>query len=321
MAVSGDDDRVHPPGGRLGIRDLQRDGKHDAVRLGVDDEPGRADPLHVADHLRGGHAGLHHSRPYRRSDQWQTIDLLFVTPIRPFSIIWGKLLASMSFVLLLLLLSVPIFSLVFLFGGIELDQMLYAFLVVAVTALTFGLIGIAFSSLFRRTLAATVAAYGAALLVLAGSLVYGLLFPVDIDPKASTFPAPPAVTLLSPVLPLVTIATNAPINGYGYRNSFLGGNGGYCTSQPNGGVSCYSTAVSMPAVGTAKGSYVSPTMASPASGTKLPSGFFRGWQYWQASVVMQLVVCLAALAFSAYVLPPIRRFRLRRTPAPAPETA
>jgi ABC-type transport system involved in multi-copper enzyme maturation permease subunit len=251
----------------------------------------------------------------------QTIDLLFVTPIRPFSIIWGKLLASMSFVLLLLLLSVPIFSLVFLFGGIELDQMLYAFLVVAVTALTFGLMGIAFSSLFRRTLAATVAAYGAALLVLVGSLVYGLLFPMDIDPKANTFPAPPAVTLLSPIVPLVTIATNAPINGYGYRNSFLGGNGGgYCTSQPNGGVSCYSTAVSMPAVGTAKGGYVSPTIASPATGTKLPSGFFRGWQYWQASVVMQLVVCLAALAFSAYVLPPIRRFRLRRTPA-APETA
>jgi ABC-type transport system involved in multi-copper enzyme maturation permease subunit len=249
----------------------------------------------------------------------QTIDLLFVTPIRPFSIIWGKLLASMSFVLLLLLLAVPIFSLVFLFGGIELDQMLTAFLVVGVTALTFGLMGIAFSSLFRRTLAATVAAYGAALIVLAGSLVFGLLFPVEIDPKASTFPAPPAVTLLSPIVPLVTIATNAPINGYGYRMNYGGGGGGnYCVSQPNGGGSCFSTAVAVPAV--AKGGYAGPSMATPASGTKLPSGLFQGWQYWQASVVMQLVLCLAALAFSAYVLPPIRRFRLRTTPAPAPET-
>src|SRR6202011_6252266 len=42
----------------------------------------------------------------------QTIDLLFVTKLPAFSILWGKLLASMSFVLLLLLLSVPIFSLV-----------------------------------------------------------------------------------------------------------------------------------------------------------------------------------------------------------------
>ena len=38
----------------------------------------------------------------------QTIDLLFVTKLPSFSILWGKLLASMSFVLLLLLLSVPI---------------------------------------------------------------------------------------------------------------------------------------------------------------------------------------------------------------------
>src|SRR5207244_1080425 len=52
----------------------------------------------------------------------QTLDLLFVTPLAPFSILWGKLLASMSFVVLLLILSIPLFSLVFLLGGIELDQ-------------------------------------------------------------------------------------------------------------------------------------------------------------------------------------------------------
>src|SRR5207253_2643437 len=82
--------------------------------------------------------------------------------IAPFSIIWGKLLASMSFVVLLLILSIPIFSLVFLFGGIELDQVVYAFAVTGATALMLGLVGIAFSSFFRRTLAATVAAYGTA---------------------------------------------------------------------------------------------------------------------------------------------------------------
>src|SRR6202158_1735406 len=76
----------------------------------------------------------------------QTIDLLFVTKLPAFSILWGKLLASMSFVILLLLLSGPIFSLVFLFGGIELDQVLNAFFVTAVTALPLGIIGIACSS-------------------------------------------------------------------------------------------------------------------------------------------------------------------------------
>jgi ABC-type transport system involved in multi-copper enzyme maturation permease subunit len=251
----------------------------------------------------------------------QTIDLLFVTPIPPFAIIWGKLLASMSFIVLLLILSVPIFSLVFLFGGIELDQMLYSFLVVGVTALCLGLIGIAWSTLFRRTLAATVAAYGTAFVLLVGSLVYGLLFPVEIDPQATTLPAPPAVTLISPVVPLITIATNAPITNYGYRyrNSPSaipgGGSSGAmnCVSTSNGGTSCYSTAV-----GTGPVPYngYGPT-STQGTGTKIPTGLFKGWQYWQASVVMQLVICFAALGLSAFLLPPIRRFRLGVAPAPA----
>ena len=235
----------------------------------------------------------------------QTIDLLFVTPIPPFSIIWGKLLASMSFIVLLLALSVPIFSLVFLFGGIELDQMLEAFLVTAVTALTLGLVGIALSTIFRRTLVATVAAYAAAFVLLVGTLVYGLLFPVDINPNASTLPAPPAITMLSPVLPLLTIATNAPISNYGVR--FPNFNGGQtCATGPNGVTNCFSTGGGGPAVLN--------LASSQPSGTTIPTGLFAGWQYWQASIVMQLVICLAALICSALALPPVHRFRPRRRP-------
>ena len=245
----------------------------------------------------------------------QTIDLLFVTRIPPFSIIWGKLLSSMSFVVLLLLLSIPIFSLVFLFGGIELDQMLYAFLVTGVTALTLGLVGIAFSTLFRRTLAATVASYGAAFVLVVGSLVYGLLFPIDVDPTATMPPAPPAITILSPVLPLLMIASNQPIQGYGvrYRNGgggFVTSNGG-CTAQPGGGMVCSGGAVP------GKGGTPAYVTGASTSGTTISSGLFIGWQYWQASVVMQLVICAFALALSAYVLPPVRRLRLRRQRKPA----
>jgi len=228
----------------------------------------------------------------------QTIDLLFVTPLPPFSIIWGKLLSSMSFVVVLLTLSVPIFSLVFLFGGIELDQMLYGFLVTGVTALTLGLMGIAFSSLFRRTLVATVAAYGAAFVLTVGSPAYGLLFPVQANPLSTTMPAPPAVTLISPLLPLLVIASNQPLGSYGVSyssNAVDISKGGSCVSTPDGGTAC-----------SGSGAY---TVATVQSGTRLPDGLFKGWQYWQASVVMQLMICAAALALSAFVLPPVRRYR------------
>src|SRR3989442_6088954 len=147
----------------------------------------------------------------------QTIDLLFVTKLPAFSILWGKLLASMSFVILLLLLSVPIFSLVFLFGGIELDQVLIAFLVTAVAALTLGIIGLACSTAFQRKLPATGSAYGAALILLAGRLLFGLLFPPEINLNATRAPAPPAVPYLTPLLPLAVPATNRPRTAYGLR--------------------------------------------------------------------------------------------------------
>ncbi len=249
----------------------------------------------------------------------QTLDLLFVTPIAPFSIIWGKLLASMSFVVLLLLISVPIFSLVFLFGGIEADQVVSAFTVTAITAMMLGFVGVAFSTMLRRTLAATVASYGAAFVLLVGTLLYGALFPTEADASSTSQPAPPAITLISPVIPLWTIATNLPVTGYGVRYTnvnpnkggpaILSSSGGrqYCAPSPQGGVMC-----------TSQSATSSLYLFSFNTATAIPSGLFQGWQYWQASVVMQLMISLAALLFSALMLPPVRRFRLRRRAMPPP---
>ena len=231
----------------------------------------------------------------------QTLDLLFVTRIPPFSIIWGKLLASMSFVVLLLVISVPLFSLVFLFGAVELDQVLEAFLVTAACAMMLGFVGLAFSTLFRRTLAATVAAYGAAFVLLVGTLIYGLLFPTDADLTSNTLPAPPAVTFISPALPLITIATNQPVSNYGYR--FANGPNGISVPGTLNGGPCVSTPTGVVCKG-------GPAFIQAPSSAAISTGFFKGWQYWQASIVMQLVICGIALAFAAYLLPPVRRRRL-----------
>ncbi len=242
----------------------------------------------------------------------QTIDLLFVTRLPSFSILWGKLLASMSFALLLLLLSVPIFSLVFLFGGIELDQLATAFLVTAMAALTLGIIGIACSTAFHRTLPATVAAYGATFVLLVGSLLYGLLFPTPVDSSnTGAALAQPAVTYLSPIIPLVTIGINQPITGYGVRGPFSGGGGYTCGSNNGGPQVCYAVGPNGQPVG--KAFIGSPPAFGPSqgAGTIIPSGLFSGWQYWQASVVEWLVLCVIALAVSAILLPPVRRFSLR----------
>jgi ABC-2 type transport system permease protein len=243
----------------------------------------------------------------------QTIDLLFVTRIPPFSIIWGKLLASMSFIVLLLLLSVPIFSLVFLFGGIELDQVLYSFLVTLVAALTLGLMGVAFSTLLRRTLAATVAAYMGAFLLVFGTVAFGMIFPTKIDPTSTSVPAPPTITYLSPIVPLVAIADNGQplvnyLIRYDYSNNVViqGSGGTFCKPLGNGGSVCSSAPGPVGPVPT-------------ATGTAIPIGPFAKWQYWQATVFLQLAIGLFALLASALLLPPVRRWPWRR-PRPAAVT-
>lgn len=254
----------------------------------------------------------------------QTIDLLFVTRIPPFSIIWGKLLASMSFVVLLLLLSVPIFSLVFLFGGIEIDQVLYTFLIIIVAALTLGVIGIAFSTWFRRSLAATVAAYVSAFVLLFGTLAFGLIFPTTYDPNASKAPAAPAITYLSPFVPLLWLMGNSafPIASYGvrYQNGFPGAqfqNGGtFCQTTGNGVTNCTSTGSATFAPTSSFG----PAYQSGSNASTIPSGLFEGWQPWQATITMQLGICLIALLASAYLLPPVRRLPWRRGQKVQPAT-
>lgn len=236
----------------------------------------------------------------------QTIDLLFVTLLPPFAVVWGKLLASLSFILLLLVLSIPIFSLVFLFGGIEPDQLVYAFVVMAVTALMLGTIGIAFSTWIRRSLPATVSAYAASFVLLVGTLGYGLLLPTEINPTATALPSPPAITYFGPFVPLATIATNAPIPGYGIRYPNGGGGtgiyagGGGCFSTNNGPVVCQGRPVQTLLAGR-------PGASGGSSGTTLRGGPFSGWHYWQASVAMQLAVCVLTLAVSAVRVQPVRR--------------
>lgn len=89
----------------------------------------------------------------------QTLDLLLCTPLSSLSIVLGKMLSSMSFVLLLTIASIPLLSLVFLFGGIAPMDIVTLFAFYLITAFAVGSIGIFCSVLFKKTSTATVVAY------------------------------------------------------------------------------------------------------------------------------------------------------------------
>ena len=86
----------------------------------------------------------------------QTLDLLITTPISSLAIVLGKLLSALSWILLLLLASIPVTALVFTFGGVGPDDMVKGYVVLLVTALFYGSVGLFVSALVKRTQAATV---------------------------------------------------------------------------------------------------------------------------------------------------------------------
>jgi ABC-type transport system involved in multi-copper enzyme maturation permease subunit len=252
----------------------------------------------------------------------QTIDLLFCTRVPPFAILWGKLLASMSFVLLLLVAAVPVFSLVFLFGGIEADQLAIALLVTIVSALALGSIGILCSTVAQRSTAATVLAYGVAFSLAFGTIAYGLVHPTRVNPTTATQPpAPPAIVYASPIYGLSWVAgAGAPIS---WLDAISGGRFGvryeYNKTTP---IPLAKAAAAQAAAGRGLAAPVpatayTSTVYAPATTTKVASGLFAGWQYWQATIALEGALAILALALSAVLLPPVRRYPWRRRGAPA----
>jgi ABC-type transport system involved in multi-copper enzyme maturation permease subunit len=104
----------------------------------------------------------------------QTLVSLQVTLLRPRSIVLGKLAASVAFVVLLILATLPLIGVSFVLGGVALREVLAGVAMVVLTAVVLACLALACSALFRRTQGATVTAYGlTALLVIGTFVVYG----------------------------------------------------------------------------------------------------------------------------------------------------
>jgi ABC-type transport system involved in multi-copper enzyme maturation permease subunit len=89
----------------------------------------------------------------------KTYEMLLASPLDPSTILVGKLLSSLAYLVLLIVSSLPLMVLCFLLGGILLSEITRSFLILIMAAGTFGLISLACSSFFRRTSSALVVSY------------------------------------------------------------------------------------------------------------------------------------------------------------------
>jgi ABC-type transport system involved in multi-copper enzyme maturation permease subunit len=89
----------------------------------------------------------------------KTYEMLLASPLQPSNILVGKLLSSLTYLVILILSSLPLIILCFLLGGILLSEIARAYLILILAAGTFGLLSLACSSYFGRTSSALVVSY------------------------------------------------------------------------------------------------------------------------------------------------------------------
>lgn len=110
-----------------------------------------------------------------------TMDLLVTTPLSSAQLLTGKILSSVAFLALLLVLSLPASSLCIILGGATLGDVIRIYSLLAVDSLILAAIGIAFSCAVRASLAAIAWTY---LAVIAFEITTGSFTPAILASRA-----------------------------------------------------------------------------------------------------------------------------------------
>ncbi|HEY1016252.1 MAG TPA: ABC transporter permease subunit [Herpetosiphonaceae bacterium] len=238
-----------------------------------------------------------------------TYEMLVATPLPAWRLLWGKLVAALSYVALLLLAAVPLGSIVYLFGGITLKVVLQVAAVIVMTAVTAGMLGVWASALTGKTGRAAVVSY----LILALTLG-GLLFFAQIWQARNSKDVPWEALTPNPISALASAV--ATLVGPQVADSGMVMRGGVGLAQPD-------VAIFQPM-----------PMPFPGDGQIVDGGFYMpGWrtlsvglypvanpngqpqvveprQVWRTNLQIQLMVCLGLFWMSLHLVRPRRRWRL-----------
>ncbi|MEQ1702806.1 MAG: ABC transporter permease subunit [Ilumatobacteraceae bacterium] len=137
----------------------------------------------------------------------QTLLPLQVTLLRPRSIFIGKVLAAMSFLVLLLFAALPVMSVAYLLGGIRVLDGVKGIGIIFVVAVLLTVMIAALSTFTKRVQTATLMSYGfTALLILIGPLLYFTMRVAD-GSNGDDLENPPAFVLAINPISIVADAT------------------------------------------------------------------------------------------------------------------
>ena len=223
----------------------------------------------------------------------QTLDLLATTPISSLAIVLGKLLSALSWILLLLLASIPVTALVFTFGGVGPDDMVKGYVVLLVSALFYGSVGLFVSALVKRTQAATVINLVTVIALTAGT---GFLF-VFWSSMTNNGLLPNETRDGS----LIESLGRRPPEALLWFNPFIAQLDVVCGTETGFGASCQIIGA------------VTNSTQNAFNGQGLDNGFgVPRDSYWPRACAAMGIVSLILIVLAVQLVSPTRRWRIRR---------
>jgi ABC-type transport system involved in multi-copper enzyme maturation permease subunit len=238
----------------------------------------------------------------------QTLDLLTTTPISSLAIVLGKLFSALSWVFLLLLASIPVTALVFAFGGVGPESIVRGYLVLLVTALAFGSLGLFVSAMVKRTQAATVINLVLVIALTAGTAFLWVFWT--------------SMTGSSGFLPdqngrdsgVVDSLTRRPPEALVWFNPFVSQVDVICGTETGFGGSCQIIGAVRNA---SSGVGAQDAVPVPIPGDQVPAFGVARDSYWPRALTAMIVVSLIFIVLSVQLVSPTRRWRLRPQPREA----
>jgi len=156
----------------------------------------------------------------------QTLEVLLSTKMSTLSIVIGKLLASVSRVILLIICTMPIYSIAFFIGGVNLGNILELSFFFIVTTIFVGSVGVFISTFIKTSRAATAVTYGVTLFIFVGIVILAYIVLLFNDSRAANIQDVklPIFAYLSPTFGFIGLLINqfGDINGFGFGRIGVG---------------------------------------------------------------------------------------------------
>lgn len=231
-----------------------------------------------------------------------TYEMLMTTALPPHRLLWGKLISALTYIGLLLIAAIPLGSIVYLFGGITLKIVVQVLVIIILTAITTGMIGLWASAMTGKTARAAVISY-----LLIGIVMGGLLFSSEVWTRRSDQVVPLKMLTPNPISALASAVASLSIPNTIFNGAKPGWDMRGGTGLPGGFPSSFTTGLNVPGWSALSVGVYPPADPNAFDANGMPIQP-EPRSFWRTTLVIEIMTCLVLFWMTLHAVRPRRRW-------------